>query len=191
MSARVDGTEAQRSRKLAARNEVLYAGSVPDTMNVCEVCNARVHELRRGRCWGCYARWVEARPVGVGARCVTCGEKRRRFLRSVELYGSWKPMCFNCSGQLMHLVPLPETIAGLRELISRERRRTDRRRGKPDTRVFQYERRVGERRSERSNDYPVVDDEMIIEVTIDDPGMVFEELTQIRELVELRVELAG
>ncbi|HEU0036772.1 MAG TPA: hypothetical protein VFQ53_39445 [Kofleriaceae bacterium] len=162
-------------------------------LHSCEVCHAQVHELRRGRCWGCYARWVETRPVGVGARCVTCGEKRRRFLKSVELHGNWKPMCFNCAGQLLHIVPLPETLAALRELISRERRRNDRRKGKPDTRVFQYERRVGERRMLRSTDYPQVDDDMIIEVTLDESpgGLDFEDLTQIRELVELPLEAAG
>jgi hypothetical protein len=116
-------------------------------------------------------------------------------LKTVELYGGWKPMCFNCSGQLLHLVPLPPTLAALRELISRERRRLDRRIGKADSRVFQYERRVGERRALRG-DYPVVDDDMIIEVTIERDDAIeleFEDLTQIRELVQdLRpAELAG
>ncbi len=152
-------------------------------MHSCEVCNAKVSELRRGRCWGCYARWVDARPVGVGARCVTCSEKRRRFLKSVELYKQWQPMCFNCAGQLLHLVPLPETLAELKEAVSRERRRVDRRLGKTDTRVFQYERRVGERRALRT-EYPTVDDDMIIEVSREE-DVEFEDLTQIRELVRL------
>jgi hypothetical protein len=162
-------------------------------MHSCEVCSARVHELRRGRCWGCYSRWVELRPVGLGARCITCNEKRRRYLRSVELYGGWKPMCFNCSGQLLHLAPMPGTLFELKALISRERRAVDRRIGKADTRVFQYERRVGERRASRA-EYAAIDDEMIIEVTVDQPVDVeFEDLTQIRELiVDLRpAELAG
>ena len=167
-------------------------------METCELCNARVHELRRGRCWGCYARWVDARPVGLGARCVTCHEKRRRFLKSVELYGAWQPMCFNCAGQVAMLDPMPRTIAGLRDAVSRERRKRDRRIGKPDTRVFRYERRVGERRAGRE-ELPSVDDDMIIEVTIEEPvldtGEDFEDLTRIRELVlELRpadLDLAG
>lgn len=162
---------------------------------VCEVCNAKVHELRRGRCWGCYARWVDARAVGLGARCVTCSEKRRRFLKSVELFGGWQPMCFNCAGQLLHLDPMPTTVAGLKEAVSRERRKRDRRVGKADSRVFQYERRVGERRAGRE-DYPIVDDEMIIEVSVEageGGGEDFEDLTQIRELLsDLRpAELAG
>ncbi len=154
-------------------------------MHACEVCNAKVSELRRGRCWGCYARWVDARPVGVGARCVTCGEKRRRFLKSVELYAHWQPMCFNCAGQLLHLLPLPESMAELKEAVSRERRRVDRRIGKTDSRVFQYERRVGERRALRT-EYPVVEDDMIIEVSVEgDEIESYEDLTQIRELVSL------
>ncbi|MEO8704606.1 MAG: hypothetical protein ABI867_31415 [Kofleriaceae bacterium] len=155
------------------------------TVHACEVCEAKVHELRRGRCWGCYSRWVEDRPVGVGARCVTCSEKRRRLLKSVELYGGWKPMCFSCSGQLLHLVPLPETLQALRDVISRERRRIDRRLGKADTRVFQYERRVGQRRMVR--EYPNVDDDMIIEILVEERSLEvdFDELTQIHEQVQL------
>ena len=160
----------------------------------CEVCNANVQELRRGRCWGCYARWVDARPVGIGARCATCHEKRRRFLKTVEIHGAWMAMCFNCAGQLCGLEPMPKTLAALREAVSRERRKRDRRFGKPDTRVFRYERRVGERRTARDGEYPSVDDEMIIEVSVDAAGGEdFDELTQIRELIaDLRpADLAG
>lgn len=155
-------------------------------MHSCEVCNANVSELRRGRCWGCYARWVDARPVGLGARCVTCGEKRRRFLKAVELYAAWQPMCFNCSGQLMNISPLPPNLALLKDAVSRERRKLDRRKGKVDSRVFRYERRVGERRVVRL-EYPAVDDDMIIEVMIEEDLPLeasFEaDLTQIRELI--------
>ncbi|MEJ7600361.1 MAG: hypothetical protein WKG01_20795 [Kofleriaceae bacterium] len=165
-------------------------------MHTCELCNAKVHELRRGRCWGCYSRWVNARPVGVGARCVTCSEQRRRVLKLTELYGAWQPMCFNCNGQISNLTTFPTTLAALREAVSRERRAKDRRIGSADVRMFQYERRVGDRRAARS-DYPTVDDDMIIEVTLD-PGdgsceVDFEELTSIRSLIalELDVRVAG
>ena len=166
----------------------MCGGPVPS----CEVCHAKVHELRRGRCWGCYARWVDARPVGLGARCLTCQEKRRRFLKTVEVHGTWQAMCFNCAGQLLVMEPLPKTIAALRAAVSRERRNKDRRFGKPDTRVFRYERRVGERRSLREELAPI-DDDMIIEVIVDADEDVDMDLTQIRELVaELRpAELAG
>src|SRR5262249_18244527 len=97
----------------------------------------------------------------------------------------------NCAGQILVLQPMPATIAALRDLVSRERRKRDRRIGKPDTRVFRYERRVGERRAGRE-ELPAVDDDMIIEVTYA-AGDDFEDLTQIRELVaDLRpAELAG
>jgi hypothetical protein len=126
---------------------------------------------------------------------VTCNEKRRRFLKTVELFGAWKPMCFNCHGVVGLLDPMPRTITALQEAVSRERRKRDRRWGKPDTRVFVYERRVGERRSGRESELPAVDDDMIIEVSIDSDAeeIDFDDITAIRELVEeLRpAELAG
>jgi hypothetical protein len=189
-STRASTARRQPSRKLAGRPCRADNRYVETTACICEVCNASVGELRRGRCWGCYARWVDARPVGLGSRCITCNEKRRRFLKSVELFGGWKPMCFNCAGQVLDMNPIPATIAGLKAAVSRERRQIDRRLGKPDTRVFRYERRVGERRAGR--DAPAVDDDMIIEVSYDTAAVEdFEDLTQIRQMiVELR-DLAG
>jgi len=153
----------------------------------CDVCGAKVTELRRGRCWGCYNRWADARPVGIGARCVACGDRRRRVLRSIELLGSWHPLCFNCHGQTLALDPVPPTLAELKVALERERRLRDRRFGKPDTRIFQYERRVGERRAGRDDGMPI-DDDMIVEITIEvepDPSEVFDDLTRIRETVTL------
>ncbi|MGN6106357.1 MAG: hypothetical protein ACTHU0_14715 [Kofleriaceae bacterium] len=129
---------------------------------------------------------MDARPVGLGARCITCSEKRRRVLKSVELHGNWYPMCFNCAGQLLHLEALPETLPELRALVSRERRHTDRRAGKPDTRVFRYERRVGERRSVRDG-YDRIEDDMIVEVMVEDQAdwteTDFNDVTQIHDLL--------
>jgi len=144
----------------------------------------KVAELRRGRCWGCYARWVDARPVGAGARCVTCGEQRRRVMKLVELFGGWSPMCFNCAGQIGKLDPMPPTIAELRDALSRERRRVDRRIGRPDTRVFPRERRVGERRG-TAEAYPRIADDAILEIVIDvDPDPNPDEITRIRAFAE-------
>jgi hypothetical protein len=130
---------------------------------------------------------VDARPVGVGARCVACGEQRRRVLRLVELLGSWHPACFNCAGQLVHFDPMPGTLEALRDALSRERRRTERRVGKPDSRVFRYERRVGERRT-AAEGYDRIDDDMIVEVVVElsPPGgeaFEAEDVTRIRDLV--------
>jgi hypothetical protein len=157
----------------------------------CEVCSAKVSELRRGRCWGCYGRWVEARPVGQGAKCITCPERRRRVLRSVELFGTWHPMCFNCAGQLLTISPMPENISDLRATVSRERRRNDRRFGKSDGRVFRYERRVGQRRDIKSDSLEMIDDDMIIEVSTSDSGMDFEDMTRIHEQIVMNRFASG
>ena len=134
-----------------------------------------------------------------------CLERRRRLLRSVELLGGWHPMCFSCHGQVQTLEPMPATVADLRTALTRERRTNDRRVGKADTRVFQYERRVGQRRELRDGEWVSIDDEMIVEMSIegDDLGPVkpvaviaplpmagagdndFEDLTRILERVAL------
>lgn len=109
-------------------------------------------------------------------------------------------MCFNCHGVIGCLDPMPKTVSQLKDAISRERRKRDRRWGKPDTRVFVYERRVGERRYGREGDLPPVDDDMIIEIMVDDELLISasaedfdQDITAIRELVQaLRpAELAG
>ena len=114
-------------------------------------------------------------------------------------------MCFSCHGQVQTLEPMPTTVADLRIALTRERRSNDRRVGKTDTRVFQYERRVGQRRELRDGEWVSIDDEMIVEMSIegDDLGPVkpvaviaampmasagdndFEDLTRILERVAL------
>jgi hypothetical protein len=109
----------------------------------------------------------------------------------MEILGGWRPVCFNCSGQIALLEPMPRTIPGIRDALNRDRRKRDRRIGKADTRVFQYERRVGERRTDRGS-YSLIEDDMIIEITVEPPdsGSVevdFDDITAIRDLVrELR-----
>ena len=113
----------------------------------CNVCGAAVSELRRGRCWGCYTRWVESRPVGRGASCAVCMEKRRTMLKLVELKGRTLPFCHGCAALLLRLSDIPDTIDDLRSALRRERRDGDRRGNeKVDQRIFPRERRVGERR---------------------------------------------
>jgi hypothetical protein len=175
----------RRDRKVARVGHTAYDRRTKEAIVVeCDVCSAMVSEVRRGRCWGCYNRWAEHRPVGAGARCVLCGERRRSVLRSVELLGSWQPTCFNCHGQLAALDPVPPTLAEVRTALERERRKVERRIGKPDTRVFRYERRVGERRTTSGDEWASIDDDMIIEIVID-PGEGagdFEEMTRIHAL---------
>jgi len=113
----------------------------------CSVCGASVTELRRGRCWGCYTRWAESRPVGRGAACTVCGEKRRAQLKLVEIWRRSLPFCHGCAAQVMRLPEIPGTVEELRFALRRDRRDADRRAGsKADQRMFPRERRVGERR---------------------------------------------
>ena len=115
-------------------------------LQTCQVCGAHVAELRRGRCWGCYARWVEARPVGRGAACVICFEKRREQLKMMELHTRSLPICHGCAARIQRLDQIPATIDGVRQALKRDRRDGDRRDGGLDRRIFPRERRVGERR---------------------------------------------
>jgi hypothetical protein len=129
--------------------EVSFSGGRVQPTNpslVCEVCGARVFTLRRGRCWICYVRWAESRPVGLGAACVICNDRRQDNLRMVEFQGSWMPMCHNCGTKSLRLTPMPHSLEGVKERLVRDRRWSDRRHEKPDYRLLPKERRVGERR---------------------------------------------
>ena len=112
----------------------------------CGLCGARVNELRRGRCWGCYSRWADARPVGKGATCTVCDERRRENLRLCEVQGRSLAMCHVCASKANRLEPVPQSIEGLRLALRRDRRSADRRDGAMDTRVFPRERRADDRR---------------------------------------------
>lgn len=112
----------------------------------CNVCGAAVTELRRGRCWGCYNRWAESRPIGRGASCTVCLEKRREMLKLVEVKGRSLAFCHSCAARVLRLPEIPDSVDELRKMMQRERREEDRRNGKHDHRLFPRERRVGERR---------------------------------------------
>jgi len=112
----------------------------------CGVCGARVSELRRGRCWGCYAQWTEQRPVGRGASCAICQEKRREHLRLLELHNRSVPLCHVCAARTVKLGAVPPTLDQLRKTLRRNRREEDRRTDGLDRRIFPRECRVGERR---------------------------------------------
>lgn len=113
----------------------------------CDVCGAKVTALRRGRCAACYIRWAEQKPVGIGARCVICGERRRESLHMVEYQSSWHPMCHNCSSRAFQLEPLPKTVEAMREKLIRDRRYKERRLGGKDKRSYPIERRATLRRA--------------------------------------------
>ena len=119
----------------------------PQTQLTCEMCGARVTTLRRGRCWVCYIRWAESRPVGKGATCAVCHDRRLDNLRMVEFQGSWFPMCHNCGTKAYRLMPLPKSLEGLTQHLCRDRRWRVRRHGKDDSRIQTRERRNTDRRA--------------------------------------------
>jgi hypothetical protein len=156
----------------------------------CDVCGAKVNELRRGRCWGCYSRWVETRPVGLGAACVLCNDRRRDHLRSMELMGSWMPVCHNCAARTARMMPMPDTLDAVRLRLSRERRDGDRRDGKPDTRVYPRDRRGLERRSTGhadGDDLMLLGEDDIL-IIVDDDGLA--DLRGEMQGEETRIQLA-
>jgi hypothetical protein len=141
----------------------------------CGTCGAQVIELRRGRCWGCYTQWVESRPVGRGATCTVCFEKRRDQLKLVELHGRSMPLCHGCSARVTRMDDIPESIDALRIALRRDRRYADKRSGKVDHRIFPRERRVGERRNPPRSAFADTDPRM--------------EATLLAEMEEIIIEL--
>ncbi len=90
--------------------------------------------LRRGRCINCYERWVRARPIGVGAGCVSCGNRRREQLRHFEVGlrlnaagGRWTILCHNCAATADSFSPPPRSLDALCQRLARDRRWNDRR----------------------------------------------------------------
>lgn len=114
----------------------------------CATCAAEVRELRRGRCWTCYSRWSEQRPVGLGACCAVCEERRRENLRLVEVQGRSLPLCHVCAVKVSKLDLVPYSVEGLRAALRRDRRQVeDRREGAPDDRITTTDRRNADRRA--------------------------------------------
>jgi hypothetical protein len=154
----------------------------------CGCCGAKVTELRRGRCWGCYQNWAELRPVPRGACCAVCDERRRDNLRLVELHHRSVTLCHICAGRTVKLAKVPTSIDGLRKLLLRDRRALDRRGDGMERRIFPRERRVGDRRgppraSSFSDTNPgfVMPDFEDIEIEIQDSDIEVVEQTLVRE----------
>jgi hypothetical protein len=112
--------------------------------------------LRRGRCLRCYDAWVRARPVGIGASCAACENRRRAQLRYYEMGvrqnvpgGRWIILCWNCAALADSLTPPPPSVEALKMRIQRERRWGDRRAaavGRPSIMDPERDRRRDERR---------------------------------------------
>jgi len=154
----------------------------------CSTCGAKVTELRRGRCWGCYTKWAEMRPVPRGASCVVCEDRRRENLRMAELHRRSVVFCHICAARTLKLAKVPASIDGLRRALFRERRLTDRRGDGLERRVFPRERRVGDRRGPPRADATgdtnpgfVMPDFEDVVLEIQDSDIESVEVTQVRE----------
>jgi hypothetical protein len=110
--------------------------------------------LRRGRCETCYEKWVRARPIGDGASCACCGDRRRLHLRHYELGlrhnavgGRWVVLCHNCSAEADRVQPPPRSVEALKMRLYRDRRWEHRRNESIGTpRASWLERRTTDRR---------------------------------------------
>ena len=154
----------------------------------CGSCGAKVTELRRGRCWGCYSKWAEMRPVPRGAASAVCDERRRENLRLTEVHGRSVTFCHICAARTLKLTKVPSSIDGLRRLLLRDRRAQDRRGDGYERRVFPRERRVGDRRgpprasaSDATNPGFVMPEFEDIEIEVQDADIEVVEQTLVRE----------
>ena len=150
---------------------------------LCESCGASEVPLRRGRCHTCYQRWEASRPIGVGASCTACGDRRRVHLKLVEFGERWITLCHNCSAEAHQLEPHPNSIDALREGLSRDRRQQVRRVRRIDHTDYCDERRQHERRlsEDEPQDDHWLDAEGLI-IGAFDQGTPTDEATQIVEV---------
>ena len=88
----------------------------------CGGCGQTAPRTRRGLCAGCYARWVRARPVGLGASCASCTDRRLEHLRHFELRGLWVVLCHHCCARAERLTPAPRSLEVLLSGIRRQGR---------------------------------------------------------------------
>ncbi len=140
--------------------------------------------LRRGRCDRCYDAWVRARPIGLGASCAGCEDRRRVHLRYYEIGlqtnvpgGRWVVLCHNCVAFAESIKPPARSIEGLKMRLYRDRRWGNRRSARPGARDGGLERRGGDRRKDPraildGNELIVeeplpIEDEQIIELEAD------------------------
>ena len=135
--------------------------------------------LRRGRCAHCYEDWVKARPVGIGALCSGCGDRRKLHLRYYEIEsrervvgGRWIVLCHNCTAIAQSMKPQPRSVEGLKMRLQRDRRWGDRRAasvGRKAERETGFERRDGDRRLGLRDLYDATElaEELIIEMEAD------------------------
>jgi hypothetical protein len=151
--------------------------------------------LRRGRCERCYDKWVRARPIGIGAGCAGCDDRRRVHLRHYEVGfrsntpgGRWLVLCHNCAAAADAMQPQPRSIEGLKMRLKRDRRWGDRRSeavGRPSARAPWLERRAGDRRALP----PMFLDEELLAGIVIEMEADYEEVTD--DQIESQEEVTG
>ncbi len=120
-----------------------------------------------------------ARPIGVGALCSGCGDRRTVHLRYFELEtkertagGRWIVLCHNCTAVAHKMKPQPRSIEGLKMRLQRDRRWGDRRAasvGGKSERDSGFDRRDDDRRLGLRDLYDATDlaEELVIEMEAD------------------------
>jgi hypothetical protein len=155
--------------------------------------------LRRGRCLHCYERWVRARPIGVGASCVGCGNRRVEQLRHYEVGlklnaagGRWTILCHNCAATADGFDPTPRSVDGLTQRLARDRRWRDRRYDRAH-RDPCAERRASDRHRERRlNTRELFDatelaEELVIEFEADFEQVTEDQLISIEDITGIHM----
>ena len=156
--------------------------------------------LRRGRCSRCYDKWVRARPVGAGANCVGCGNRRREQLRHYEVGmrlnatgGRWTVLCHNCSASADGFKPAPRTLDALCQRLARDRRWQERRYDHAH-RDPHAERRAYELRNERRLnlrdmfDATELAEELVIEMEADFELVSEDQLIDIQDVTGIHMK---
>ena len=156
--------------------------------------------LRRGRCQYCYEKWVRARPVGAGAGCVSCGNRRREQLRHYEIGlrlnaagGRWTILCHNDAATADTFNPPPRSVDALCERLARDRRWKDRRYDRAH-RDPHAERRADDlRRERRMNLRELFDatdlaEELIIELEADFEQVSADQLIAIEDVTGIHMK---
>jgi hypothetical protein len=143
---------------------------------------------------------VRSRPVGVGASCVSCGNRRHEQLRHFEVGlrlnaagGRWTVLCHNCAASADRLQPVPRSIDALCQRLSRDRRWQDRRYDRAH-RDPHAERRAGDLRHERRHnlremfDATELCEELVLELEADFEVVSEDQLVSIEDVTGIHMK---
>jgi hypothetical protein len=143
---------------------------------------------------------VRSRPVGAGASCVACGNRRAEQLRHFEVGlrlnaagGRWTIVCHNCAATADAMSPPPRSIDALCQRLSRDRRWRDRRYDRAH-RDPHAERRSAEFMYERRNNIRELFDatelaqELIVELEVDYEVVSEDQLVAIEDVTGIHMK---